>query len=480
MILKNSTLLFKREFQFLLLFLIYAVVVSLFLTGTIEDYHIYSFVLLIPVFIVSYIFYLSNYKSPNFLRNLLIITTVLKICFVFIIAQYLELINGIPFLSYKDDFVYNSSAIDIVNRWNLKGIAIYDDIRFASGFYSGYPNLSALAMWIFGKSIYVPRILNVLFSSATVYYFYKTLKLENAIIPARQVTTIFAFSLTFVFFAAFQLKDTVLLYIISVMIYFLSVYLKNGGSIKSILILITAGGSMLFFRAAAILPIMFALVFTLLLLRSIKFFSIRNILTLSLFTIGFIFLWNYLNSIELLNHEATGYIESRAEHMGTSKSRSGSNSLSNLGFLKYILGPIYLIFSLFLPTATVVDLNPNLTSLNYHYIPVIQYYAILPISIVGILAIIRKRTINKAGIFILFFILIYKLGQTGTKSIFDSRQSLPAIYGLYLILAYSINNTQIDFSQNKKAKKIIAISVLLMLVVLFAFSFFRLTIRGEL
>ncbi len=473
---RNS--IFKLEFQITLILLVYTFIISLFLNSRLEDYHIYSFVVIFSVFLIAYWFYITHYQSSKFIYYLLIISTTLKIAFVFITAAFLNEFHGMPFLSYNDDFIYNETALSILNAWNTRGIGFYNDIYFSTGFYSGYPNISALGMWLFGESLYVPRLLNVFFSTATVYYFYKSLSIENNWFPVRLITTFFAFSLTFILYASFQLKDTILVFLLSVIIYNAGLLIKRGATLNVTIWLIASSVLIIFFRAATLLTIASALVISFFVTQKTRTFSLKNSSMLVLFLVGFVFIWDYFNSIDLLVYDSVGYIGSRFDNVGTTESLSGSNSLSSLGFIGVILGPLYMVFSIFLPTPLAVNLDPHLATLNYHFIPTIQYYSILPISILGMVLVFKNRKVYKFGVLILLFIVMYKLGQASSKSIFDSRQSLPAIYGLYLIAGYAVNSFPVKLYKNKKNRLIITISLITMMIVLFAFSFIRLNIRA--
>ena len=87
---------------------------------------------------------------------------------------------------------------------------------------------------------------------------------------------------------------------------------------------------------------------------------------------------------------------------------------------------------------------------------------------------VKNYRINKIGLFLITFLILYKLGQAGSKSILDSRQSLPAIYVAYLLLAY-FDLKQKDINILWKRYRLLI--VLMLLVVMFSVTFLRYTIR---
>ena len=136
-----------------------------------------------------------------------------------------------------------------------------------------------------------------------------------------------------------------------------------------------------------------------------------------------------------------------------------------------------MFFSFFLPTPLMVDLGDYTKSINSHFLPAMQIYTIIPISLIGVLSIIRNRKILRVGVFILLFIILYKLGQASSKSIFDTRQSLPAFYGLHLLLVYAIPLNDPSFI--KRNRKYMIMGVIVMLIISFSFAFVRLFLRNE-
>ena len=416
-------------------------------------------------------------NSKNYTFNIFVFSLIIKVLFVLIIANYLQYSNSMPFLSYNDDYNYEWISSEIARRWESDGIGFYNDILFSKGFYSGYPNASALAKYFFGDTFYVPRIMNAVFSSLTVVIFYKTLLFFSTEKFARIVSYIFCISSLFIFYASFQLKDTILLFLVSSLLYYLGGLLFNRFGLKNIIYVVVCSILLMFFRAATLFPIYLSLIVVFVFIRDRRFNLFSNtklLLSLSLLLVAFIFSWKYLFFNDILPFDAFSYYDSRTNYEGRADSRSGSNSIDRLGILALFLGPLYVVLSVFLPTPVFVDIFTARGELNYSFIPLIDYYALLPLGIVAMVYVIKKQRNNKFFMFLFLFMLFYKLGQARSMSIFDSRQSLPAIYAIYVLIGLSERKDFFNFYK-KYYKIIFAILVFVMI----SFSFVRIYLRSS-
>ncbi|MDM1044437.1 hypothetical protein HX004_11070 [Myroides sp. 1354] len=432
------------------------------------------FIVFTPLFFMFYNFIV---RSKRFDLNIFIFSLLLKVLFIVIVATYLEYIHFMPFLSYNDDYNYEWISSEIVQRWKAEGIGFYNDILFSKGFYSGYPNASALAKYVLGDSFYVPRIMNAIFSSFTVVIFYKTLLFFSSEKLAKSISYIFCISSLFIFYASFQLKDTLLLFFVSCLIYCIGRILFQSFGIKTMFYIVVCSICLMFFRAATLFPIYLSLALVFIVIRDKSFNLFSNtkfLISLLLLLVTFIFSWEYLFLKDILPFDAFSYYDARTNYEGKEDRMSGSNSISKLGALALFLGPIYIILSLFLPTPVFVDIYSGRGELNYSFIPLIDYYAILPIGIVAVIYVVKKLRKNKFFMFLIFFMLLYKLGQASSMSIFDSRQSLPVIYVFFILLG--LIERPDFYSYYRKYYKII---FWILLVVMIGFSFVRIYIRSS-
>lgn len=414
-------------------------------------------------------------KLP-FITVVMLTSLIVKIFSIFFFEGLMKEIVGIPFLSYKDDYIYDQLSSDILNAWKTRGFGFYEEIRFSTGFYSGYTNLSALAKALLGDNYLAPRFLNVIFSVLTVPVVFFTSKhlTENARL-AKLTTLLFAFSPIFITYSSLQLKDTILIFFVATLIYGTVNFLKRGISLSSMLIIAFSMAALLFFRAAILLAYLISIFITVSLTRSGYKYKLKSILWVALILMSFYFMWEFLYSTGLLSLTGDEYFESRFAGRGESDVYQGTNDLGKLGLIATVTAPLLGILSLFLPTPVYLDLDPLVKTVPYHYFSLIGYYAILPMALTSLLFIIKNYRLQKVGFFLVSFLILYKLGQAGSKSIFDSRQSLPAIYIVYLLLGYFDLNIQ----EIKTLWKRYYLPILFtMLLVMFFFTYLRYLLRS--
>lgn len=450
--------------------------------GLAVSHSIYPITLYSLIFSILLIALLSLYKKTirlkgsHFLVFLILTSLSIKILSVFLFENLMINITGMPFLSYNDDYVYNETSSNILKAWHMRGFGFYNDVHFSTGFYSGYPNISALAKFFFGDHYLIPRFLNVFFSTLTLPFAFLTLKhlghKENQI---KLVTLLIAFSPIFITYSSLQLKDTILIFFVATLIYGTVNFLKRGISLSSMLIIAFSMAALLFFRAAILLAYLVPIVCTMFLTRSGSSYKLKNILWVTLILICFYSIWQFMHSTGLLALTGEEYLESRFAVRGESDVYQGTTDLGKLGLIATVIAPLLGMLSLFLPTPVYLDLDPLVKTVPYHYFSLIGYYAILPMALTSLLFIIKNYRLQKVGFFLVSFLILYKLGQVGSKSIFDSRQSLPAIYIVYLLLGYFDLNIQ----EIKTLWKRYYLPILFtMLLVMFFFTYLRYLLRS--
>lgn len=136
--------------RYLLCFALMALLFGLAINQSIYPVALYSLILAVLFIILLSLYRFSIQLEPLHFVLLLMLSSLVFKVFAVLIFEYLMLDTvGIPFLSYKDDYVYNEAATKIVGVWNTRGFGFYRDISFSTGFYSGYPNFSALAKLAF-------------------------------------------------------------------------------------------------------------------------------------------------------------------------------------------------------------------------------------------------------------------------------------------------------------------------------------------
>lgn len=441
-------------------------------------YPIALYGVLITIFFTLFLYFhdsLTKYNNIGFIVCLMLFSLMAKVIAVFIFEKLMLDTSGIPFLSYRDDYVYNETSSNILNIWKQRGIGFYEDVYFSTGFYSGYPNISAFAKLIFGDHYLVPRFLNAAFSTLTIPVIYGTLTyLSNEKTHIKLITLIFAFSPIFIIYSALQFKDIILIFLLSTLVYGTVRYLVLGGGIAVMTVIVFSVAALLFFRAALVLPYLVALILPFLISKDSGRSKFKMLIWIALILITFNFIWSELFDAGILGLSADGYFESRFERTAEAESYNGSSNTGLLGLLGAFLAPIFILLSLFLPTPVYLDLDPHINTISYHYLPLLGYYSILPMVFISIIYLLNNIRFSKVSMFLLSFLFLYKMGQAGSKSIFDSRQSLPAIYICYLLLAhFNLSDHRIQELWDKY--KIVIVFILLL--VMFSFTFIRYIIR---
>lgn len=463
--------------KYILCFSFLGLVFGLIMTQTIYPVALYS--LIIVLFLIVFIHmqqFTSELKGIQFIPYLMLASIFIKTISLFFFENLMLDIVGIPFLSYADDYTYDKTSSEILNAWEQRGIGFYKDVKYSTGFYSGYPNFSALAKYFFGDHYLVPRFLNVVFSTLTIPVFYNTIKCLNDNERLNKVILIiFSFSPAFIVYSSLQLKETILIFFLSTLIYGAVNFFHKGMSIKSILFVSISMCVLFFFRAAILLPFIVSIILATLLSKGKESGGgLQTMLWLALVSVAFYFFWEYFYNSGLLALTGEEYFESRFSIRESPESYKGTNDIEKLGFIAALLAPLLAMLSIFLPAPIYIKLDPLSNTVPYHYIPLIGYYAILPMVCVSLLYIVKNHKAVKVGVFIMCFFITYKLGQAGGKSILDSRQSLPVIYAAYLLLAY------FDFDQVEIREIWIRYRIpilLVILIVMFCVTFVRYIIR---
>lgn len=462
--------------KFILFFSGLGLFFGLGISQTIYPTALYSLMLAVLfVIFLSFYRFSTKLKSIQFVVLLMVASFIVKAFSIFIFERLMINAQGMPFLSYSDDYVYDVVSSNILIAWSIKGFGFYKDIGYSTGFYSGYPNVSALAKAVFGDHYLVPRFLNVFFSTLTIPVYFATVRhLTDQDKITKLITILLAFSPAFIVYSSLQLKDTILIFFVATLIYGTVNFFAKSFSLTNVLLVAVSMSALLFFRAAILLPYMVAIVLSSIVVKRNKSSKMKSMLWALLVILCFYFIWEYLYSSGLLALTGEEYLESRLSLRGKADAYQGSNDLSRLGIIAVLLGPLLAVLSLFLPAPVYLQLDQFSHTVPYHYFPLLGYYAILPMVTISLLYLLKHYRIHKMGIFILIFLVLYKLGQAGGKSILDSRQSLPAIYAAYLLLAYfDLKNIAISALWKRYA---IAIIVTLV-VVMFSITFLRNVIR---
>lgn len=459
--------LLKQPFKYYLFFAYIALAFTLLFQGY-NDF-VWSYALpLIQISLVYFIYVRHHHRSEKkFILAIFLWALLIRITAVVIMSDILIYYNGMPFLSFKDDYQYHHAAIDIMKRWEFSGWGFYDDLAFSSDTYSGFPNFSAALMSIFNStSHFVPRIGNAVLSSLTCLIAYIIIRDYTDLKKAHFVGILLATLPLTTTIAAMQFKDTLLLFFITIGLYASISIVNNKKILFSIILLIISYVGCSFGRPAVIIPMAAALI----IMISLSVFSNKQghifVKVLSLLAISFLLLYSYQKLGQMGFTDIDMYFESRYESLSTTEIQDSQANVKNMSIADYLGAPLYFIMGLFLPPPLLVEID---NSINYSTWAVLAHYAYLPFLVVAMWKSIIHRKEYPIPFFLFIVYLFLRIGQANSlMTSFSPRQSLATLFIMYLILPM----------YDKGLKKIEYIVIGLSLVSMFTYNIVRLVSHG--
>lgn len=422
----------RKSIGFYLLLLLFSVTFTLVFQGF-RDFLLSLFLPILDILALNQFFRKGkNLSERSFIYSIFFWSLFIRVLAVFVMGKILVVYNGMPFISDKDDYNYQMAAIEILERWKISGFGFYDDIRFSSDTYSGFPNFSAALMYLFGTSFWVPRIGNAVLSSFTVVLGYKICRKYADTDSARFLGVLLCLLPFTIIFCSLQLKDTLLLFFMTLALYSSSNILENKRIIKSIFLLTISFIGISFCRPATIVPILGGLIC--MGIDNILFRHSRHFLPkLLVFIVVFVLLMQSYQFLNSLGFESMDdYFTSRYEKMSNTSIQNSKSNIKNLSIAAYLGAPLYILGGFFLPPPLLVDLEE---SINYPAWGVLQHFAFLPFLIPAMFFCFKDRKNNPIPFFILLVYILLRIGMANALfTVFSPRQSLGAIFVMYLML----------------------------------------------
>lgn len=471
MIISNIQFL-RKSGKYLLILLLSALCFSLIIHRAVYTFHFIAMIVsLICYFSVSG-FYSStkNNSDKIFKIKLFLLTLIFGIVFLFVVGYIASLVVGAPFVGL-DDVNYHSQQLEIVQKIKyLYGMSLNS---FMTGDYSGYPNLGALVMYYTGSTEwYIPRLFTVLLMAVSALVIYGTLKDIYDVKTSRLMSTIFALTPIFSFYAVLQLKDYVIIFFLLLIFRAVVNIYKKKQPIGSVFLFCLPLFGLLFFRPAIIFTVLCAFfAFGLTRLRvnrigSMIGFTVISIIIVLILNSG----WNNLSEIGLSSNY-NDYLDPRIENaLSGTKTINQSSSIASSKLVQIAGAPFYAAISPFLPIPnTVLFVNPLYPSLNFEFTSNIYLYSLLPFLIGVLVYMFRHRKEFTIEWFFVIFFFVYKLGQSTSMSVFGLRQSLPGILCIMFLLP-------IIFKKNIP-EKYFKWAFIILLLLLFSWSFIRQSFR---
>ena len=457
-----------------LCFYLLSLLVSLTTQISVQAFYLYSGgFLLCSLFFVHIFVRLSYEISPNkFLIYLQGFTLIYGLLCAFFIGHMLINSFGEPFIGL-DDANYQTQQANIAN--NLLGhYGAMNSHTLMSGFYSGYPNFGGILMYLVGSTHwYVPRGATVFLHVCTIIPFYRIVSRYSTVSSSLTATVLYAISPMILTMQFLQLKDGLLITLLVFATSSLLNLIEGKKVILHLLALIICLFGMITIRAMVIVAFLVAVLLFYVFRR--RKGDIFVGLGLSILVLGGIsYLWNWLSTQGLVL-DPQEYYSVRMEHLGDSERMAGEASqLSSTWYVALVSAPLFVVMSPFvpIPSAFVFE-NPLYPSTNFEFSANIFLYAFLPLFFVSIYRIFKERQNAQAPIFILLFFFVYKVGSAlSGMTIWSYRQTLPATLAVLLLIPLGLDTTP-----TKSVKRVRRIASVILVVLLFAWTFFRTYIR---
>lgn len=422
----------RRSLFSYLILLLFSVSFTLIVQGF-QDF-LLSFILpLFDILFLDYYYHKGLDKTEkHFVISIFFWSLFIRVVTVFVMGKLLIAYNGMPFISDKDDYIYQMTSVEILERWKMSGIGFYDDIRFSSDSYSGFPNFSAALMYLFGTSFWVPRIGNAFLSSFTVVLGYKMCRKYSTMESARFVGVLFCLFPITIIFSSLQLKDTLLLFFIVLALYASIDILQNTKPFKSIILLIISFLGISFGRPAAIVPIAGGFIFIMVhnLFNKNTNHGFIKVFSLVVVFVLLIYAYQYLNS---LGFESMGdYFETRSDSMRNTGIQDSNSLIKNYSISRFFGAYLFILGSFFMPPALLVDLGEVI---NYPAWGVLQHYAFLPVLVPTVFICYKNRKEQHIPFFLLVVYLLFLVGQANSMfTVFSPRQTMGSVFIMYLLI----------------------------------------------
>lgn len=457
-----------------LFFYLVALVVSLVSLLSVQTFYFYSGVFLLCSLSFLNLLIKLSYEMPTkrFLLVLQVFTLIYGLFLVYSVGNLLIYNFGQPFIGL-DDAVYLAQQKEVaVNLKRHYGVLNADTLMF--GFYSGYPNFGGILMYLVGsKHWLVPRVATVLLHVCSIIPFYRIVSRYSTVGSSLTTTILYAISPMILTLQFLQLKDGLLITLLVISTYSILNLIGRRKLLLYLPILILCLFAMITIRAMVIVAFLVSILLFYVLRRQKG--SVFVGLGLSvLIAGGVLYLWSWLatNGI-VLDPEA--YYSVRMEFLGDSERMAGEASqLSSTWYVALVSAPLFVVMSPFvpIPSAFVFE-NPLYPSTNFEFSANVFLYALLPLFFVSIYRFLKERQTTQAPLFILLFFFVYKVGSAlSGMTIWSYRQTLPATLAVLLLIPIGLDTTP-----NKTTKRIKRITSIILVILLFAWTFFRTYIR---
>lgn len=404
---------------------------------------------LIPVFFLLAKGFAERYTefeipTPQVLRELFLLSFIVRVLEAGGLIACCQFFYRSPFPNPMDELKYHEAMVAISNYWHEYGIQaiVGSKIEYLGTEYSGYPYFGALMMQIFGENVYAVRIGNAFLSSLTVLFAYGIMRSYLDKTHAYFGAVLIAFAPIFVVYSACNFKDSTLLLAIAAALWGMSNLIIKKYWWFSCLSMVIALSLIIFNRVACVFVLLASGgVFFLYLVAKLKG-SPAFILSLILIFSIVLLLWNYFAELGLCRD--VGQTVERLQAGAARTLQHDSQADLSETMTKILGAPLFTLFSPFLPLGVYVntglDANQFWGGTYYASHAMLTVMSLLPCAMLGMAEAWRRRREFPTPILLILFFLFYKFMQAqNLLSIFSPRQSLPAIFILYLLIPLGIS-----------------------------------------
>lgn len=418
-------------------YLLFGIIAFLF-TLVFQGYNDFIWSLALPLldFFLVYLLYtlLQDVGERHFIVSSFVCALALRVIAVYIMSYILIAYNGMPFLSFKDDFTYQEAAVAIAQRWERSGIGFYDDLMFSADTYSGFPNFSAALMTLLNNTSYlIPRLGNAVLSAITCVVAYVIVRSYAEKPLARFVGCVLVGLPLTITFSAMQFKDTLLLFFMTIAMY-ASISIINGKrTLLSIVLLVASYIGCSFGRPAVIIPLATAL----LVMVGRDFIERKRhgsiiLKIVAMVAIAYLLMYSYQYLASLGFVDIDEYFDRRYTSMSEADIHDSEAGIRNMSVAQYLGAPLYLLMGLFLPPPLLVNIE---NIVNYSLWAVLSHFSFLPILVIGMWKSIVHRKNYPIPFFLFLVYLFLRVGQANSlMTSFSPRQSLATLFIMYLLI----------------------------------------------
>ena len=405
-----------------------------------------------------------NIPQKNLLLNLFFIALALRIFWVFFAYIFYTLKTGIPFeFAAADALWYYEESIGNINT-SLSDIWNYLFVNTDSVSDSGYVFYLSLLTKVFGENALFPRLVNSIFSAATVLLIYLLAK-RNIGEEGGRIAAIFAcFMPNLIFYCGLHLKETLMIFLMIAYLERADYLLRSKKfNVFTIVVPVLLAVSLFTFRTAlgavAVFSFVSALVFT----NTAVIGKAKRFMLIG---------WGILAALTLtggtIMNELDGLIEDRDTNQANKRQ---IQTMKGNQWAKYATGTVMAPMMFVTPFPTMVDVDEQYTQQMLSGGNYVRNFlgGFVLIAVFSAIFITKNwRNLSLIGSFVIAYLGIVSMSGFANSE----RFLLPGLPILLIMAAYGI--TQL----NAKNYKFIKIWYWVVPVMVFAWAFFKLGSRG--